>query len=284
MRGWWLALALWLVVAAGLAVPMAAHAQTYTSNYIWDANRRLVMVIAPDTGTGVLLATQYTYDSDGQLTQVQHGTTTSTTGSPFTAVETTTYTYDAGGRKTETTVLNGTYTNSTAHPALSLTQVDYDADDRPTCTATRLAPAGTLPTSACTQSSGGQDPISQTVYDADGRVQQVNEGVGTSIAITYAAYGYDANSFKTSITDARTNATTLNPDGFNRLASTAYPDATTEVNTYDAKGQVIAWTNRGGFTVNRTYDAMGNLDTEAGASGNLTARSWDLRKRCSYPT
>jgi len=292
---------------------VAQSATAYTTYYVWDADRRLKMVVSPMAAAGAAsqVATQFTYDVDGNLSETDKGTVTSTTAastSPsFSAAETTLYSYDLAGRTIETAVLNG----GPASAALAISQVSYDADDRATCSAVRMNLTASLPSSACAQGTAsptfGPDLITQTVYCdggpgleqancTAGKVYQELRGVGTSLAQTYQTIAYTADGLPASITDARGNAFSMAYDGFDRLITTTFADATTEQNQYDANDNVLAWTNRGGFTVVRGYDNLGRKICEEGVTGaavttttcvsggsggtaNQTNRWWDMDPR-----
>ena len=237
------------------------------SNYTWDANRRLTMAISPDPdGAGSLPrpATRYRYDTDGELLGLDKGTTTTATGSDFSALETTTYAYDATGNKIQTTTPAG------------VTQASYDADDRPLCTAVRMNPAvyGSLP-DACalsTVAGGVYDRITQLTYDADGRKLVETRAYGAPKHIPYATYSYvspalgTAQSALQTITDANTNKTTYLYDGFDRLAQTQYPSTTLSAGTsdpanyeayaYDPNGNKVAFRKRDGNWLSYCYDAL----------------------------
>ena len=78
----------------------------------------------------------------------------------------------------------------------------------------------------------------------------------------------------------------------NRLNLITHPDSTTETSVYDPDGDLVIWTNRGGFGVVRCYDALNRKVSETGITGasvsgacatggttNLTTRSWDIQPR-----
>ena len=72
----------------------------------FDADRRAVLAIQPDPGTGVRTAGKTTYDANGRTVQVDKGTTNAA-GTVFTALETSTASYDPSGNKLAASVLNG---------------------------------------------------------------------------------------------------------------------------------------------------------------------------------
>ena len=214
-----------IIVAALLAAAVQsghALAQTAgpnTTNYVWDAERRLVLKITPDPdGAGPLPrnAIKYVYDVDGQLIQTLKGTTTLANGSNFVAFETETNSYDAAGQLTKTVTPSG------------VTQFSYDAAGRRRCVTARMNPAvyANLPTDACalgTPGTGGADRVTRETHDLAGQLTAVEQGVGTADQRTYVSYSYSADGKQTKIVDARGNPTELEYDGFNRLEKLRFP-------------------------------------------------------------
>ena len=68
-------------------------------------------------------------------------------------------------------------------------------------------------------------------------------------------------------------------DGFDRLSTTTYPDASTETLGYDADGNVLSRKTRAGATISFTYDALNRLATKAAPSEPAVAYSYDLTGR-----
>ena len=71
-----------------------------------------------------------------------------------------------------------------------------------------------------------------------------------------------------------------------------HPDSTTETSQYDPDGDLVIWTNRGGFGVVRCYDVLNRKISETGITGaslsgacatggtlNTNTRSWDIQPR-----
>jgi RHS repeat-associated protein len=83
---------------------------THTSNQTFDLDRRLLLAIAPDpgTGTGARPATNTTYDANGRAIEVDKGTTNAA-GTTFTAVETTDTAFDPLNRTTQALIGTGSY-------------------------------------------------------------------------------------------------------------------------------------------------------------------------------
>jgi YD repeat-containing protein len=195
----------------------------HVSNTTFDLDRRKLLEIEPNPGSGTRTATNTIYDGNGRVIEVDKGTTNSSGGS-FTSLETTTTAFDPNGNKTQVSVLNGPIGSA----ALTITQVSYDPLNRPICTAERnnAAVFGSLPASACTQSTNGPagpDHITQLAYDLAGQKLTETRGVGTSIAGAYAAWTYGLDGEVATILDNNSNLTTNLYDGLNRLAKVEYP-------------------------------------------------------------
>src|SRR3546814_6310238 len=154
-------------------------------------------------------------------------------------------------------------TGTTQH---SVTQVSYDSAGRAECTALRMnAPLTTtaLP-AACTAmpaGASGPDRISRNVYDASGRLYQLESGVGTGLAQATHTVGYRAaanqNGQLAWVEDAEGNRTEYAYDAFGRLYRTNYPSPTTDhvASTtdydqvgFDAFGRVNSFRNRSNET------------------------------------
>ncbi len=290
-KGPWLAPMLGLVALGLIVAPMRALATipTYSSNYLWDADRRLTMVISPDPGTGVRPATQYIYDANGQVTQVDRGTTDAA-GANFVPLERVVITYDAVGNKTMATVID-----VPSAATLGLTQTAYDADDRTLCVAVRMNPAtfASPPADACTlgpPAGTAQDRIIKTIYDPAGEVIQVLQGVGTSdqrtyetfcdnaVPTDYTTHCYTPNGKVQYEADANGNLTKLTYDGFDRLVMMNLPASTTpglwawnpndyEAYTYDANGNRLSLRKRDSHIISWCYDAL-NREVEKYVSPN----------------
>ena len=218
--------------------------------------------------------------------------TTNAAGTTFAPAETATTAFDPNGNKTQVSLLNGTFGSA----ALSVTQMNYDGLNRVICTAARenAAVFNALP-DACTQSAGGQygpDPITMIAYDLAGQELTETRDVGTSLMQAYTTFTWGQDGEKLSVTDANSNTIHLGYDGFNRLNLITHPDSTTETSQYDPDGDLVIWTNRGGFGVVRCYDVLNRKLSETGITGatlsgacatggtlNTNTRSWDIQAR-----
>jgi RHS repeat-associated protein len=251
----------------------------HVSNATYDVVRRKLFEISPDPdGTGPLPSTAvlHTYDALGRETRTDRGTTTSPTGSDFTAVETATATYDAVGNKLTQTEFNA----AGATTLLGLTQSSYDGMNRLICASVRMNPGAYsfLPSDACApgvEGTGaldfGPDRITKNTYDAAGQTLVIASAFGTALAQNTRTYVYSPNGKQTSITDANGNITTYVYDGFDRLAETDYPSATTagvsnsgdkELFDYDPADNMIHHTKRDGTPMTAmVYDALNRQTT-----------------------
>ena len=267
--------------------PLPGSADTIRN--VYDAMRQQVGVIGPDPdGAGAWLntATRTTYNADGQVTQVEQGTTpgqTDAAWAAFAALETSTTAYDPQGRKIRDTTLVGT------SPTL-VTQYGYDNALRLTCTAQRMNPAAfaSLPASACAQGpegSQGPDRITRNVYDGTGRVIRLERGVGTPLLQTYAAYTFSPNGRQTSVTDANGNRASMTWDGFDRQIAWNFPSKTTpgQVSTtdyeaygYDTADNRTSLRRRDGRTLTFTYDALNRMTSKIVPDGSGLA-AWATR-------
>jgi len=254
-----------------------ATTPTYTTSYVWDANRRLDMVIQADTGTGVRTTSRFDYDVDGNLIGIDKGTTTQPTGSDFAALESVAYAYDLAGREIQQELVS-------SGSILTLSQTGYDPDDRVVCSVVRLNPTSTiaatpisgtggssLPTGACalTTTAAPNDRITQTNYDAAGQKLTEVRAYLTASQITYEASAYTLNGKLSTIDDANGDRTTYLYDGFDRLQTTQFPVTTAaayisdttdyEAYSYDANDNRLSLRKRDGSTITYSYD---NLDRQ----------------------
>ncbi|MGR4865071.1 polymorphic toxin-type HINT domain-containing protein [Caulobacter sp. LARHSG274] len=254
--------------------PLAGTADTTRTYY--DAARQAVGVIGPDPdGAGALLyrASRMTYNPDGQATSVEAGTATGQADgsmASFVALQQSAVAYDSVGRKVSERQIAGGATQAVA-------QYAYDAANRLTCTAERMNPAafGSLPASACTLGTAGtdgDDRITYISYDKADRVTQVTSGYGTSAPQVERAVTYSTNGRRATEADGKGNLTTHEYDGFDRLAKTRYPIASSgstsstsdyEQYTYDAAGNVLSDRRRDGQVVTFTYDALNRMTAKS---------------------
>ncbi|WP_218135073.1 RHS repeat domain-containing protein [Parasphingopyxis algicola] len=254
-----------------------------TTRYAYNDNRELIATVGADPdGSGPLKppAARIVYDSMGRVILEDTGTvnTPTDTGlSTFVSLNRTATRYDTMGRPVlvASAASGGTY---------SVVQTSYDVLSRPICSAVRMNAAifpsvssngaitgGSLPASACalgTPGTQGPDRIARTNYDAVGQVTSIQRAYLTSDQITYAAYTYDLNGNRLSVTDANGNRSQFTYDGHDRLTRWTFPSSTTpgavnvsdyENYTYDANGNRTAQRRRDGQTIAYSYDAMNRM-------------------------
>ncbi|ABI75640.1 YD repeat/RHS repeat protein [Hyphomonas neptunium ATCC 15444] len=236
----------------------------------YDKMARVIRTTFPDPdGTGSLQQryVETNFNDAGQISESITGRVNGYTGSrTFTPLIKSESTFDAYGRPIRATRRNS------ADEALLITQYSYNSDQQVVCTAIRMNPAsyGALP-AACNQSSGGDDRISQNVYDVYGRLYKVNEGVGTSY-VTSVERSLTTNGLLQSIQDGRGRQTTYEYDGHDRQRKVRYPvfsgsgSSTTDYEQYtylveggNATPLVSSFRMRDGQNVSYGYDLQSRL-------------------------
>jgi len=289
-----------LAVAMGVLIASQAHSQAspsaYTTGYRYDAMHRLVGTISPDPdGAGPLAyaATRNTYDGAGRLIKVEKGelsTWQSDTVAPsawpttaFTILQSTTVAYDSQSRKIQETLSGG-------GAVQTVTQYSYDAQGNLQCTAVRMNPTGTLPASACAQTSptpaDGPDQITENIYDAANQLIQVRKGVGTSLEHAEATYSYTSTGKRAYTIDGDGNRALFVYDGHDRLLQWMFPSQTPaaafndstqatalttagatnttdlEQYAYDLNGNRTSLRKRDSSTINYTYDGLNRMTSK----------------------
>jgi RHS repeat-associated protein len=235
-----------------------------TSQYRYDDGRQLVGVVGPDpdsTGPRLNRAQRLTYNSRGQVTLAEQGTTpgyTNTDWSSFAVLQKASQGYDSWGRpiRSEMQAANGT-----VH---GLAQVSYDAAGRPECQVVRMNPAvfGSVGTNACalgTQAGYGPDRIVRTTYDVLSRPLSTTSAYGVTGEAITESITYTDNGLPETLTDGAGNVSIIEYDGWDRASKLRYPNATppgtstTDFDewTYDDAGNVLTESRRG---VSLTYD------------------------------
>jgi YD repeat-containing protein len=89
---------------------------------------------------------------------------------------------------------------------------------------------------------------------------------------------YTPDGLIASLTDANGNTTSFTPDGFDRLATTSYPDGSTENLTYDSDSNVLTRQTRAGPTIAFTYDTLNRLSAKAPPSEPTVSYAYDLAR------
>jgi YD repeat-containing protein len=206
----------------------------------YDAARRPITTTTPGTSAAPAgVVTSFSYDPDGRLTQ----TNQSANG---TMLRSTGATYTLTGKPATATDAN----NNT-------TSFSYDLLDR---VASVTDPMGR------TRSYG---------YDALSRQISISNLAIQSSPLLQKSYTPDG--LLASLTDASNHATSLAYDGLDRLATTTYPDSSTETLTYDADSNVLTRKTRANQTIGFAYDTLSRLMTKTPPSpAPVVSYSYDL--------
>ena len=277
--------------ASGNLTTTTTNPASQVSSKVTDANGKVIS--ATDYG-GTLT---YTYNSQGNLTQVKQGTTTLISN-----------TYDAYGRQTHLTDINagtmqygynalGELTSQTN--ALSqTTTTQYDFLGRPT---TRTAPEGTTTyeyyptgTAAANQTkkiTGFAGNIEEYFYDSYGRVSTVRHSIDFAqfnTTYTYNIYGdvtsttypsnykvnatYDANGYLKTLKNGNNTVTIFTANatnGFNQYTNYTLGNGKTSQNTY-YYGIPTRYYTAGTQDLNLTWNYQ---------TGNLTSRNDAIKSK-----
>jgi RHS repeat-associated protein len=283
---------------SGTAPTMATTAMSYTPNgdiatvdgpitgtadtvtYVHDDARQVIGVIGPDPDDGGALlnrAQRLTYNSRGQITLTETGTASGGAWANFSALLKSQTVYDAAQffRPVEARRL------SAAGAVSSVQSVTYDAGGRLSCAAVRMNPASftSLPSSACTAAATGgygPDRITQTTYDAVGRVLTTTAAYGTTDALTESV-SYTSNGHIASLTDGNGNVSIIEYDAFDRQVKLRYPNTTCcttsttdyEAWTWSAAGMPLTSRDRAGQTTSYTWDLLGRVTAIDAPSGTM---------------
>ncbi|MDP2117798.1 MAG: RHS repeat-associated core domain-containing protein, partial [Brevundimonas sp.] len=259
-----------------------------TTRYRYDNARQVVGAVGPDPdggGAGLNRAQRLTYNTRGQVTLSEAGTTpgyTDTNWASFNPLVRSATIYDDRGRPLVISQQSGTGTT------VGVQQVSYDASGRLDCSAVRMNPAawGSLPGSACTATtagSDGPDRITQMTYDGAGRPLSMTAALGLAEATT-TSLTYTANGQVASLTDGEGNVSIQEYNGFDRPLTLRYPNPTGggtsttdyEQVTYDAYGRLVASRDRAGQTTTLTLDNLGRVtDVDAPAGTMDLALTYD---------
>ncbi|MFF3437583.1 LamG-like jellyroll fold domain-containing protein [Streptosporangium sp. NPDC002721] len=236
----------------------------HTTKLTYDAAGNLTKTVAPGDKT-----TTYTVNAAGEVTSTAApATPTSTT----LASRTTIFGYDLMGRQTKVTDALG-----------NATEASYDLAGRKTAakdltgtTAVRSVEFGYDLAGNPTSTTSGEGYVTQRTFDAAGRLTSLVEPVTATSSIT-STFGYDASGARTRTTDGRGNATwtTYNTLGLVESviepSTTAHPNAAdrTWTSVYDASGNATATLQPGGVRIDRTFDQLNRMTTEAGSGTSM---------------
>src|SRR5579859_1058298 len=253
--------------------------RTDTTNLVWDSDRRLTYLISPDpdgAGPAARTTQHWTYDDDGLFTAEEKGTSTSALAAGYTALLRTEFAHDAVGNRVQEAVRD-----LGSGSIIALTQLSYDPTDNLACTAVRMDPTtfGAPPSDACTPVAANintplQDRVTFNGYNFRGELTETDRGyfgqAATNLkALAIESFGYSPNGQRTQITDANGNLTTLQYDGFDRLASQIYPvlargarasnAADHEDFSYDGNGNRLSFRRRNGQSLTYVFDNLNRV-------------------------
>ena len=103
--------------------------------------------------------------------------------------------------------------------------------------------------------------VTTYAYNALGRRIAVgNPAISTTTPL--AQQSLTPNGQRASLTDANLNVTAFAYDGFDRLTTITYPNASTTALAYDADSNVILRCTRAGKPIAFTYDTLNRLSTK----------------------
>ncbi len=255
-------------------------AAAYKTSYRYNSIGQQTGVILPDPdGGGSLkhLATRYSYNTTGDLAQIEEGRLSSyqddsikpSDWSGFTVHRKAIYDYDDIGRRLTDSITDAVGVRET------LTQYTYDDENRVVCKAIRMNPAAydSLPSSACvlgTEGAFGPDRITRYTYglEGHGRITKEERAVGTPLQQVYVEYSFDDRKRVDGITDANGNFTKQTYDSESRIERIYYPSKTSpgsynpsdyEQFEYDANGNRIWKRKRDGRLIYYTYDKLNRI-------------------------
>ncbi len=278
--------------AAGLPLTVTDPVGTVTQ-FAYDASGNRTSTIA-DAGTGRLnQTTTAAYDSRGDPVSV-----TDPRGNVTTA------TYDDARRQIAATA-------PPPQPGLTVlavtTTTTYDPDNRP-IQVEQSANGSVLRTTSTTYTASGKAAtatdangyVSRYTYDLVDRLATATDGMGRTSQFTYTSLGQPFRTFnpaisasalltqawtadgqRASLADANGNTTTFAYDGFDRLATTTYPDLTTEAYTYDTDSNVLTRKTRvvPAQIISFSYDGLNRLITKTPPTGPVVSYTYDLAGR-----
>jgi RHS repeat-associated protein len=213
----------------------------------YDANRRLASVTSPGSSAAPNgLVTSFSYDPNGRLLRTQR----SANG---TVLTTTSATYTLTGQRATATDARG-----------NVTSYAYDSLDRLQSVTQPVAP--------------GASRVTRYAYDAMSRRIQVSNPAIQATPLVQQSYTPDG--LLATLTDANSHTTNFAYDGLDRLATTTYPDTSTETVAYDADGNVLSRKTRAGQSIVLTYDTLNRLATKTPpAPGAVVTYNYDLANR-----
>jgi RHS repeat-associated protein len=205
-------------------------------------------------------ATNYSYDSRGNLTSIRD---------PLN--ETTTLVYDGFGQLTS-------ITDALGHTSL----IEYDANGNLTARIDALGNRTTFEYDAVGRLAATADPLgrrSEVTYDSLDRIVSSKETNGT-----LTTYAYDENGNQTSITDTLNRKWTKNYDSKNRRVSMVDPLGRLTRVQYDFDDQLTKAISASGRVLRYTYDERGQQETVTDVLGGVVRFAYDSRRNLTTVT
>jgi RHS repeat-associated protein len=226
-------------------------------NYTYDSNGYVTQKIAPDTAT-----TTYSYDP----VSLQVASMTDPNGNA------TTYQYDSMGNRTQMKDALGHVTKYKYEPVFNMMTSMTDPRGR-----------------ATTYSYDGQgnriketDPLGYSrlwTYDSHGNVLTQTDKDGNT-----TSYLYDAFGDRTQVADAVGNATSIAYDAVGNLTAVTNARGFTTSYQYDGMNRLILVTDPTSATEQIFYDGEGNRTQVIDRDGHSTSYGFDLRQRLTKMT
>ncbi len=275
-----------------------------TTAWVWNTTKTadtFISLMASETDANGH-QTVYTFDANGNLTQITNADN-----------KVSTMTCDAVGNQTTVTDFNGNRTDYTRDAVGNLLMIEYpyyNYEQSATVTANKTFTwdaAGRL-----LSYTDGNGNITSYTWDANGNLLTETDPLGGVITNTYNAEGslvktvdqlgktiqysqtvggridsitdaagnkttmvYDAAGNLLSQTDAGSGVSTMTSDLLGRTTSVTDAMGHTEHYTYDANGNVLSHQDRNGNTTVNTYDKLDRLITKTDPLNNVTAYEYD---------
>ncbi|MCA1748504.1 MAG: hypothetical protein LC634_02865, partial [Sphingomonadales bacterium] len=251
------------------------------SYYDYDLSGRRTWEIAPvgEVSTNRVATVTTWREADDQPLTVETGSVSSPTDRTLTLLQSTDYLYNTRRLVTRERMLGG----GSVH---AVTQHSYDTRNRRVCTAQRMNPAefNSLTGDACaldTTGTLGPDRIQVTTLDAIDRPTKVVGGYGVlgsgGVGWVEIQMGYTPNGQVAWRQDGlgSTHRTNYAYDGYDRLLTTTFPDASYEQLTYNSRSLVTQLRNRRGQLINHAYDNAGRRSSTSSSGYPTTNYAYD---------
>lgn len=267
----------------------------------YDTVGRIVANVSLDPdggGANQHLATKYTYNQDGQPVQIDSGYVSSPgSWAALNVISRIKKYYNGYGQEIRSDAMH--VGGSASGQPGKVVEIDYDGLGRQKCVATRMGPLTS--SNACAQANNipvGPDRISRYIYNIKGELQQLKDGVGTTLERAYQTYTYYPDGEVNSVSDANGNKTTYEYDELNRLTRTIFPSKTAigssdysnyEMYAYDVQDNLTSKRTRDGKTsfyetdnygrlTKKTIPSLSSLDASLNTSP-ITVYDYDLLGR-----